>query len=425
MNIVPEIKACEACAKSKRKCGKEKPRCHRCESRDVDCIYPPARPSSFVLLQDDPMTPASSNTSAALDRFADIWDPNILLCPLPEFDLPLSACNVDLHLSRPSPTPPKHLTCEWFMAPETWESFVLQKYARDPQWRPPYSNAVLKRFLEGLQRRLYKWVSTGGTDFIHRRLYTFRNPRCVQDAQTTLALYLARTDSNEGAVFSTLHDRARQLLEDEDRHATSNSLDLFEHLARVHALITYQIVGLLDGDIHLRTAAEGRMELLNTWLEQMFECVRVVSSFCPGGIDDSVSVISNAIGLGIELGQAQESQVMREEVVWHAWILAESIRRTWITVQGLHTTYHALQKGWADCSGSIKLTAGQGMWGAPSSYAWAKVARETDIWFIEGTDMERLFIEATADKVDEFTKGIMEMTFGMERMERWGHTVVV
>lgn len=433
MNIVPEVKSCEKCAKAKRKCGKEKPRCHRCESRDLDCHYPPARPSAFVRLQDDPfapdvpISPASCNTLATLCDSADMWDPSIMLCPLPEFNLPLSVCNADLHLSKPSPTIPKHLTCEWFMAPDSWKALARPQYVKNPQWKPHYGNAVLKRFLKGIQRRLNEWVSTGGTDFIHRHLYEFRNPRCVQDAQTTLALYLARTDENEDAVFRTLDDRARQLLEDEKRHApSSGGLEVFEHLARVHALMTYQIVGLLDGDIHLRTAAESRTKLLETWVEQMIERMRSTSAFCSENMGDYLAVVANVMGLGTEdcPGQAQQDQAMRQDLIWRAWVLAESLRRTWVTVRGLNITYHALQKGWADCCGSIKLTAGQGMWDAPSSHAWAEVTREKDVWFIEGTETERLFVEATADNVDDFTKGCMEMSFGRDRMEHWGHVAI-
>lgn len=426
MNIVPEVKACETCAKSKRKCGKERPRCHRCSSRDMECIYPPARPSSFVLLRDDPETPASCDTSTTLDNTRGFWDPNVLFCSLPELDVSPSAYNADLHLIKPASIQPKSQNCDWFMAPETWKPTFASPppcERADTQWTPPYANAILKRYLRGLQRRLYAWVSTGGTDFLHRHLYRFRNPRCVQDAQGALALYMARNDENEDAVFRTINDRARQLLEDEERGpAHAGRLDVVGHLARVHALMTYQIIGLLDGDIHLRATAEARREVLSAWLGQMIECVRTASTFYCGGVDDDLALLANGLGIGMK-GALMDGQALfpavREEIVWHAWILAESLRRTWITGHGLLITYHALQTGWATCEGSMKMTAGQGMWDAPSSYAWAKVARETKVFFMDGTATERLFLEANANEVDSFTKGLMEMSHGPERVERW------
>lgn len=425
MNLASEIKACETCAKSKRKCGKERPRCHRCSSRDIDCVYPPARPSSFVLLQQDHETPASCNTSSTMfDAPGNLWDPNILLCPLPEFDVPLSACNTDLHLTTPAPTPPKSQTLEWFMAPETWESTPVAQKEPPPEWFTPYASIALKRFLKGLQHRLNQWVSTGGTDFLHKQLYSYRNPRCIQDAQTALALYLARTDENEEAVFRTLDDRARQLLEDEESaHKTPGSLDVFGHLARVHALITYQIIGLLDGDIHLRAAAEARADLMNAWLDEMVERIGTASAICSGDFENDIVLMAEWLGIGIKDalvdGRAMQSLRMREDVVWHTWIFAESLRRTWITGHGLFVTYHALQKGWAVCGGSMKITAGEGMWDAPSSYAWSKLLRETKVLFMEGTATEKLFLEASPGEVDNFTKGIMDISHGFERMVEW------
>lgn len=434
MNIIQETKACESCAKSKRKCGKERPKCHRCSSRDLPCEYPPARPSSFVLLQDSSETPPSCETSVASEDVVGLWSPSILLhCPFPDLDLSLAASDmpVDLQLPRPTPLPLKHLRCDWFMSPETWSSEEvthLPKSVPDtnipPEPTPPYGNEVLRRFLKDVQQRLDGWVTTGGTTFIHKQLYTFRNPRCILDAQTALALYRSRTEETEDMVFRTLNDRAKQLLVDEEQHRTSSSHDTFSHLARVQALLTYQVVGLLDGDIHQRATAEERMKMLMTWADQMVDSVRAASDFVSHG-DGHHSVVAQGLGLGIkdilpDNHRQPLSLITQEEVVWHTWIFAESLRRTWIIVQGLYATYHALKKGWAVCAGSMKLTAGQGVWDAPSSHAWAKVLRETNVWFVEGSNTEILFTQALPGEVDDFTKSCMEITYGLERMERWG-----
>lgn len=416
MNTIPETKACETCAKSKRKCGKERPRCHRCSSRDIDCVYPPARPSCFVRLRDDQDTPVSSISvpSTTPSTTSDLWDPSILLCPLPEFDdLPLPTYNVDVQVYKPTATAiPTSNSLEWFMASRTWESIPQLPEVSSPQWTPPYANATLKRFLKDLQHRLNKWVTEGGNDFLHKHLYAFRNPRCIQDAQTMLALYLARNPETEDAVFRTLRDRARQLLDDEAGRQEAD-LDVFDHLARVHALMAYQIIGLLDGDIALRAVAETRTELLHEWLEQMMQSVRKNADACTGDIDRDILLIARWVGFDVG------GTLMREDVVWHAWIFAESLRRTWVTGHGLLVTYQALQKGWATCPGSMKLTAGQGLWDATSSWAWAKVVEETKVLFIEGAWSERLFMEASPDEVDDFMKGIMVMTHGMDKMVRW------
>lgn len=311
------------------------------------------------------------------------------------------------------------------MSPETWKSeeTTIQASAPSPmpQPSPPFGNGVLRRFLKDIQRRLEAWVSTGGTTFIHKQLYTFRKPRCILDAQTALALYLSRTDENEDMVFRALDERARQLLKEEEKHQTSSSHDAFSHLARVQALLSYQIMGLLDGDIQQRATAEDRMEILMTWLDQTIESVRTASA---SHVDGHHFVVAKGLGLGITDILADDQimlyDITQEEVVWHIWSFTESLRRTWIITQGLNSTYHALKKGWAMCPGSMKVTAGQGVWDAPSSHAWATIVRDQNIWFIEGTGTEGLFAQAMPGEVDEFTKSCMEITYGMERMERWG-----
>lgn len=428
MNIIPETKACETCAKSKRKCGKEKPQCHRCASRDLDCVYPPARPSAFVLLQNEAAetlaaeTPSSNNSAATTRQdTGSLWDPTLLLCPLSEFDVSLATSTGH---TNPSPTSAPSLICDWFLSPETWKPRFHIPYHTSPQ-PPPYGNVVLKRFLKSIRRNLEGWVTRGSTYFIHKQLYSFHRPRCIQDAQTALALYLARTDENEDAVLSTLGDRVSQLLEDEG-HKTVSSLDTVGHLARVQALVTYLMIGLLDGDIHMRAVAEEHMETLWSWVEQMVEVITAASTLLSLEGCDDLKTIASGLGLGIKDvladGQALQSCVMQEEVGWHAWILAESLRRTWIVGRGLYSTYHALQRGLAKCPGTMMMTARQGMWDAPSSYAWMKQVAQKNVWFIEGTTLERLFVEANPDEVDEFTKCCLEITYGLERMERWGVT---
>lgn len=352
----------------------------------------------------------------------------MLFCPLPDLDMSLPLGDVDLQLARPLSAPAKHLSCEWFMSVETWTSEGTVRHGPESgphsQPAPPHGNGVLKRFLKDIQRRLGGWVSTGGTTFIHKQLYIFHSPRHILDAQTALALYLSRTAENEDMMFRTLDHRSKQLLADEESHRTSSSHDTFGHLARVHALLTYQVLGLLDGDIHQRATAENRMETMMTWVDQMVESVRAVSACFLAQDEGDLSMLVDELGLGIKAmptkGQTLLDLISQEDIVWHMWIFTESLRRTWIIVQGLNATYHALKNGWAVCPGSMRVTAGQGVWDAPSSFAWAQVLRETNIWFMEGIRTEILFTHAMPGDVDEFTKLCMEITFGLERMERWG-----
>lgn len=186
-------------------------------------------------------------------------------------------------------------------------------------------------------------------------------------------MYLARTFEAKDSTFRMLEDRAKQLLEGEKMHASTDTHTTFGHLARIHALLTYQILGLLDGDIHQQAMAEGRMGTLMTWVEQMVDSVWTAASVVPG--DDSADLVPLAknLGLGIQNTIPTDSHdlhpVTQEEAVWHTWLFTELLQHTWITVQGLNATYHTLLKDLEVCPGSMKVTAGQGVWDASSSFA--------------------------------------------------------
>lgn len=448
MNTIPETKACEHCARAKRKCGKELPGCHRCTSRGLQCVYQPARPTSFVRLRDADVDD--------LPRYQQYWDPNILFTPVSDYDIPLLDCpaSTEVLLRSLQPPPRKDLDCEWFLSPDTWKSpennpllcpgSKLGDNNHDESSSPPVPIASLKRYLKVIQCKSADWVTRGSNDFIHKELYTFRNPRCIQDAQTAFALYLAKTHHNEDAVFRTLHARATQLLRDEETYNTWSSHDVFSHLARCQALLIYQIIGLLDGDIHLRGAAEQHIEILKTWLEQLLESTTSASSLCFGGSSPSASSakrppspleIANVFGIGIKdmltnddvsaEGRRPPRKAQQEPAVWHIWLFAESVRRTWIVTSALQTSYQALKTGWGICLRSMKLTAGQGMWDAPTSYAWENRCRRGDIFFMEGWDMDSLFTKSRPEELDEFAKHCMEITWGAEMMERWRDSAVI
>ncbi|KAL1869159.1 hypothetical protein Daus18300_005696 [Diaporthe australafricana] len=437
MEVVPEVKACESCAKSKRKCGKESPRCHRCASRDLECIYTaPARQSSFILLQDTPlpMEPPMPMTAKELGRPLDLWEPEMLLSfpPASPFGgLPTPA--TDLQLVQPSALlqypPSKQLSTDWFMSPETWKiDQDLEHYQDMPNPPCSYSRVALKSFLTTGQKCLSDWVSTGGTTFIHKQLYSFRLPRAVQDAYTSVALYLLRTEENEDMVHRTIEERSKQLLKDEEKHKTSSSLDPFGHLSRVHALLTYQIICLLDGDIRQRALAEERIPIMLSWLKQMLESVSFASQLTPAG---TTGALTAARGLGLSVVDILDASTpgatpaaatcasSQEEMMWHTWVFGESVRRTWVFAQGIHTVYDVVLRGLTVCPGALMFTAAAGVWDAPSSYAWNKMCVERDIRLNAVEEIENFMTEARPQDVDDFTRSLLEVTFGKARMERW------
>ena len=406
-------KACRACAKAKRRCGKETPHCLRCRIRGIECTYPTPKPSCFVLCRDDTFSaehdflPSSTlQRSISSSGFQTGGLDNLWLSP--GLDLPeLCSGFVD---NQPDSS--------WFTSPETWkiDRFLQVEYN-------PSSIVGLKRLMANFHRWLIDWVEKGSNPFIHSQLYRTRFPRCIQDAYTALSCYLHRTASNERAIFHIIEDRAKHLLAEngipsaESLHQnismSSVTLDSLEHIARVQALLVYQVLCLYDGDIRLRHIAESYIPVLNSWTEQMVG--HASQAVCLGS-----SVISSAYeqtAVSFDLSRI----ALNENACWHSWIVAESIRRTWLVASGIQGTYLTMKQSQAiPCQGGIMFTTHSGIWEAQSATAWEKLCSEVDVGLMQVADTDKLFTEVAPRDVDEFTVFVLQATFGEERMKRWG-----
>lgn len=96
--------------------------------------------------------------------------------------------------------------------------------------------------------------------------------------------------SNQQTILQIVEERATKLVAEhsvpfahycsENLNSTAGSLDSFEHIARVQALLIYQVLCLYDGDIRLRHIAETHISVLYGWMEQMVE--QASSAVCLG-----------------------------------------------------------------------------------------------------------------------------------------------
>ncbi|KAL7904771.1 hypothetical protein GGI35DRAFT_462632 [Trichoderma velutinum] len=396
-----ELRACNACAKSKRKCDKQILSCQRCKDAGIDCVYPPPKQSSYVLLNDCTL---SNETSGLPKSSRGILEYGVI-------DITTLSPAVDL--SVPSHQSfSAHSPSSWFLSPETWK---IEPYPIhiNPDMNL-FSSSMLKRYVSIIQHWLKNWVTSGSNPFIHSHLYRTRFPACVQVAYTTLSAYINRTETNSEIILRIIESQAKELLINLGIGADDalEPLDPLEQLARVHALMVYQIICLFDGDIRSRHLAEGRAHILNRWAMQMVECASS-SLYLLSLTLDPLNPVATTILVD------QPSLIGGKEHLWHTWILAESIRRTWLTATGLQALYSTLQQGWAFCPGGMMFTTRHGVWEANTAFAWERLCLETDIGFIQRFETEKLFTENSPLEIDDFGKMILESTFGTERVERW------
>ncbi|KAK9236924.1 hypothetical protein V1525DRAFT_405419 [Lipomyces kononenkoae] len=408
-----EARACEACAAAKRRCGKQTPHCLRCRRRGIECTYPPTKPTSFVLCGDVTF-PVEHDLSSCSTRQLSAYSPGLQNSGAVDARLSLgldlfgvSSGLVDIQLAS-----------SWFASPATWE------ICRIPQERNSFRGADLMCHIIKIRRWLIQWVEQGSNPFIHSQLYRTRFPRCVQDAYSTLSCYLQKTAANEKTILQIIEDRAQRLLAEhgipsadsslENISASSVTLDSFEHIARVHALLVYQVLGLYDGDIRLRHLSESRIPVLKCWMQQMVE--HASQAVCLG-----VSVISSAreqTAVDFSLSNIAHC----EHLLWYSWILAESIRRTWVVASAIQTIYLMIQQGSRapPCPGGMMFTTREGVWEAQSALAWERLCLKVNVGLIQMGEVDKLFTEIAPEDVNDFAKVILEATYGVEKMQRWG-----
>ncbi|KAI9711558.1 MAG: hypothetical protein M1820_002123 [Bogoriella megaspora] len=300
----------------------------------------------------------------------------------------------------------------WFISPDTW---TIDDAPEELKKRPR-SAVELTHTMAKIHRWLAQWVDGDSNPFIHHQLYRHRFPQSVQDAYMVLSCYLHRKPSNEQAIFRIVQDRARQLVEQDTLSAhsqlgtviiTSATLDPLEHLARSHALLIYQLISLYDGNIRLRCIAESHVPVLDDWMRQAVD--RASRS---GNLGSFLVSPSNT--------EAAYRDVPWEKLVWHSWIIAESLRRTWLVASAVQGVYMTSQDGLAHCLGGMMFTSRQGFWEATSALAWQKRCSEVYGGLIRLTETDKLFTFIAPEDLDDFAKVILEVTFGMEQMERWG-----
>jgi hypothetical protein len=164
----------------------------------------------------------------------------------------------------------------WFLGPETWE--ITRRV--ESTAAATASMATMKRYITKLQSWFKDWICFGSNPFIHSRLYGANFPTCVQVAYATLATYTHRTLLNTDTVLQIVEDGSNNLLQEngavrrkagaEDwTDGEEQTCGLFAQLARLHALMVYQIIGLFDGDLRARHVAEGHIVMQDSWARKL------------------------------------------------------------------------------------------------------------------------------------------------------------
>lgn len=423
-------KACFSCIRAKRRCDKRLPSCRRCADRDEPCAYPSARPyrrqkprpssgggpaGSFDVAQLCSAAGDAAVSSTSSHAGLTAGDPGDAI---PYIDGSLFPFLEQLVHDGPSVPAPQPLlsSAPWFLQSDTWGIVSHDPGGPDSQVDVSY----LKGFIKCIRRWLWRWVTEAHCLFIHRELYRETGlPPCVQDAYASLAAYVVKTDRNEEVVAGLVEDKADALLRrygalggragqpPAGQQPAGAPLTTREHLARVQALVVYQFVDLYDGDIRQRARGERRMATLQDWIEQLWESAKTGAS---------LQVTFGQDGDFFARASARDHPADRR---WRDWVLAESVRRTWMVARYMQTIYLTLRDGQVSCPGSIVCTVRQGLWEARTSASWCSMVEDRDPLFMRLAPPNRLFTAAQATEVDVFGLSMLSIMRDACSVNNW------
>lgn len=328
-----------------------------------------------------------------------------LAFPLMEKDFPTPSSLIQ------TPNAPTAKT-DWFLAPETWRI----SHGVEPSSALPVSKVTMKNYLAILQSWFERWVTLGESPLFHHCLYSANSPACLQVAYATLSSYIHRTTANTDTILQIVEDRSNALLRDndatldrfgEDKWADGEEqeVELFVQLARLHALMVYQIIGLLESDFRSRHVAEGHLAVQTSWAHKLFQSAGKTLS-------NTQVMDTHLLGCLPMLSNYLQQQ-------WYLWILSETIRRVWLVAVSLSSIFSALQKGWGTCPGGIMHTNRIGLWNAASATEWEKQCTGKSAVSLHLFGCPKLFDDTEPTDIDEFGTAMLDMTFNKDLLDSW------
>jgi hypothetical protein len=391
--------ACITCGKAKRKCSKQLPACNRCRIKKIRCVYAVA-PVLF---------------SSASQTFTKDVEQSLLGASLLREDTLGFRDTVSSSSSTGTIEPgldKTHIENPWFLQPSSWE---INHVHIDDDNHITYPDSGLNFFLDRMRTWLDQWTKEKHCVFIHSRLYATDLPSPLQYAYAAWLTYrTSETSSSRKTALQIALAWSKNLVQEQSIYDSlgDDTLDILNHLSRTQALLVFQFIGLFDGDIRARAEAEATSSTLVNWSNKLMQsaATRTVPH-PPVGLDEKVNL-------------TQIKQLCSDNTLsstWKAWILSESIRRTWILATLTEAAFLILKQNFAICPGSIAFTGKSGLWDAPSPHAWLANAQKTSSVktpvFCQG--LSRLLNEATPSDTDDFTQALLMYGNGSEEVGDW------
>jgi hypothetical protein len=263
----------------------------------------------------------------------------------------------------------------------------------------PFARTRVEWSIEQLKLAPRMMVELNGTPWQHAMLYDDHMPRPLQDAYAACALYNARNGTNNEPVARYIRERVREMV------ASPIPQQPTELLARVHALMLYQIMLVFGGDIRLYSLAERLLPIMKE------------------------------VGSALLLLSAQQADPMgclplypstAARAAWTAYMFRESIRRTILSLYHFLTLCHLLRGDTTSCSPDFtrgnRVTLSAHLWNATSAFEYAVAWNTQKHFLIEDLNFDEVMSTARPEDVDIFGKMIMIGLQGEDDFRGWYYT---
>ncbi|KAI0884227.1 uncharacterized protein GGS22DRAFT_20837 [Annulohypoxylon maeteangense] len=362
--MISRQKSCVPCARAKRRCEPQTPKCPRCLQRGTHCFYK-NQPVRSLDRRQDPL----QLQSIAKDRAPGI--DNRSGKPLLNGDSSNeyrtggsgetignpSGRELSLLSSRQIRMPGLHPTCP----------FIMPVSLLNADSVPTLTHTVMSwpgKFLRKLE-----------IPFIHSsQLDTPPLPLPLEEAFSACASYAAKREATKSLVMNIIERRVAQLID-----LDPSNMSIEAHTASLQAFLILHLIQLWDGDVRQRTQAEMHSYILESW----------------------------ALQLHMRATEASKGQDIASAQTWDWWVMIESARRTAITTMLTQGIYEMARYG--VCSyvpnlADMPFTANDGPWEAQNQSDWKEKIEGLDAAVTNYGDYAISCDEATCGPQSEFGK---------------------
>lgn len=182
--------------------------------------------------------------------------------------------------------------------------------------------------------------------------------------------------------------------------------EVLDKLARVHALILYQIMRLFDGDIRSHATADALFAALNS----------------------SVLSLLSHLHLPLPSDSLEPLPVSIDSVIsfWNSWVVQESARRTVLLAFYFMQIYKVLQGNVSlQCDGKLGLEhswyLSAHLWNAQSAFDFAVSWAEKPHFVVQNLDFSWALTNAQPVDLDPFGKMLLVTLLGIDSTRAWFH----